>query len=291
MSKQFVKKNYLGRLLFFIPAAIVFAYGIIYSSIRLFTVSLQNSGINTIFVGLENYKRVLTDGFFYEAIRNNLILIVVVIPLLISLCIVFSSIIYDKVHGAKIFQFIIIIPYILSVTIVGTLFSFLLQKNGIINELLRKIGLDFLALDWLGNSDIAIFTIALIIVWKETGFGTILFLSRLETLLPEHKDAMKVDSANKLQILWNLYLPHLKPIIIFYTILVIILMLSWVFNYVYVMTGGANNTLVFELYTYRQLFMYGNRGVGSAASVLLSILIFAAIFFQMKSRASLDTKG
>ena len=277
--------------MFFIPAAIVFAYGIIYSSIRLFTLSLQNSGIYTVFVGLENYKRVLTDGFFYEAIRNNLILIVVVIPLLISLCIVFSSIIYDKVHGAKIFQFIIIIPYILSVTIVGTLFSFLLQKNGIINELLRKIGLDFLALDWLGNSDIAIFTIALIIVWKETGFGTILFLSRLETLLPEHKDAMKVDSANKLQILWNLYLPHLKPIIIFYTILVIILMLSWVFNYVYVMTGGANNTLVFELYTYRQLFMYGNRGVGSAASVLLSILIFAAIFFQMKSSASLDTKG
>ena len=96
---------------------------------------------------------------------------------------------------------------------------------------------------------------------------------------------------HQLQILWNLYLPHLKPIIIFYTILVIILMLSWVFNYVYVMTGGANNTLVFELYTYRQLFMYGNRGVGSAASVLLSILIFAAIFFQMKSRAILDTKG
>ncbi len=286
-----IRKSYLGKLLFFIPAGIVFAYGIIYSSIRLFIISFQKSlANNTIFAGLENYKRVLTDRNFYQSIENNAILIIVVFPLLLIICVAFSSIIYDRVRGGKFFQFFIMLPYILSVTVIGSLFSILLQKNGIINEFFKKIGLDFLALDWLGNSNIAIITIALIIVWKEIGFGTILFLSRLGTLPEEQVDAIRVDGANKWQIVWYLYIPYLKPIITFYAILVFILMLSWVFNYVYVMTGGSNNTMVFELYTFRQLFMYGNRGIGSAAAVLLSILVFIVIFLQMKTGSGIETE-
>jgi len=287
-----VKKNYLGKLLFFIPAIFVFGYGIIYPFIRLFIVSLQKSvDGKIIFGGLDSYKRVLGDSVFFDAIRNNMILIAVVVPLLIWSCLVFSIMIYNLGRGSKFFQVVIFIPYILSITATGILFSILLQKNGIINEFFRKIGLDFLAVDWLGNSKVAIFTIALIVVWKELGFGTMLFLSRLEALPEELVDATKIDGANKWQTLLNLYIPHLKGVIVFYITLVIISMLSWVFNYVFVMTGGANNTMVFEIYVYRQLFLYFNRWGGSAAAVLISLIVVVVIFFQMKSRLGLDEDG
>jgi len=67
-------------------------------------------------------------------------------------------------------------------------------------------------------------------------------------------------------------------------------MLSWVFNYVFVMTGGANNTMVFEMYVYRQLFLYSNKWTGSASAVLVSVVVFALILLQMQSRADFPRK-
>lgn len=282
------KKIYSSKFWFFAPAIIILVFTFGYSIIRLFTISFQKSVSGKIvFAGLANYKRVLNDSIFYESIKNNGILIAIVVPLLIFICLVFSVMIYDKIYGAKFFQILIFLPYILSITVTGVLFSYLLQPNGIINEFLRKVGLDLLAVDWLGNRKIAIVTIALIIVWKEIGFGMILFLSRLETLPEELVDAIKIDGANKWQMLLNLYIPHLKGIIVFYITLIIVNMLSWVFNYVFVTTGGANDTMVFEMYVYRQMFFYTNRWGGSAASVLVSLVVVVIIFLQMRSRIGL----
>jgi ABC-type sugar transport system permease subunit len=109
----------------------------------------------------------------------------------------------------------------------------------------------------------------------------------LETLSEEYVDAMKIDGANWWRTLFNLYIPHLRGILLFYATLIIINMLSWVFNYVYVMTGGANNTMAFEMYVYRQLFLYSNKWTGSAAAVIVSVVVFALILVQMQSRLGL----
>jgi ABC-type sugar transport system permease subunit len=257
--------------------------------IRLVVISFQRkAGDQVVFAGLSNYSRVLNDSVFFASIRNNGILIAIVVPVLVLVCLIFAVIIYKLAKGTRFFQVIIFAPYILSIAATGVLFSYLLQQNGIVNELLRRLMLGKLALDWIGSSRIAIITIALIIVWKETGFGTILFISRLETLSEEYVDAMKIDGANWWQALFNLYIPHLKGILFFYTTLIVINMLSWVFNYVFVMTGGANNTMVFEMYVYRQLFLYSNKWTGSASAVLVSIVVFGLILLQMQSRAGLS---
>jgi len=286
---SFFKKIYISKFWFFIPAIIVLGLTFGYSIFRLFMTSFQKSVSGKIvFAGLENFKKVLSDTIFYESIRNNAILIAIIVPLLIFISIIFSITIYNNCYGAKFFQVLIFLPYILSITVTGVLFSYLLQTNGVINEFLRKVGLDLLTVDWLGNRKIAIVTIALIIVWKEIGFGTILFISRLGTLSESLVDATKIDGANKWQMLLNLYIPHLKGIIVFYSTLIIVNMLSWVFNYVFVMTAGANNTMVFEMYVYRQLFFYTNRWGGSAASILVSLVVVVIIFLQMRSRIGLS---
>jgi len=181
----------------------------------------------------------------------------------------------------------IFIPYVLSITVTGILFSYILQLNGVVNVALRKLNLGFFALDWLGNPKIAILTISGIIIWKEIGFGTILFLSRLGTLSEELIDAIRIDGANWFQQVWYLFIPHLKGIMLYYATLLLTLMMSWVFNYVYVTTGGGSNTMVFELYVYKQIFFFNNRSVGSAASIMLFAVMIVVIFFQMKSRFGL----
>lgn len=284
-KKRFSSNN----IWFFLPGLLLFCYAFFYPTVRLIITSFQRvvDG-RVVFIGFLNFKRVLHDGVFYGAIRNNGILILVVIPLLLIVCLYFAITIYRLKVGSRAFQVIIFIPYILSITVTGVLFSYLLQQNGIINELLRKWGLGFLAHDWIGDRKIAIFTIAVIIVWKEVGFGTLLLISRLESLSEELIDAIRIDGANWVQMLRHLYFPHLKGIIFFYATLVMINMLSWVFNYVFVMTSGANNTMVFEMYIYRQLFLYSNRWDGSAAAVMISLVVFAIIFLQMKSRLGLS---
>lgn len=281
----------LGKLVYFLPAALLFGFIFAYPVVRLFLTALQRkSGGRTIFVGVANFLFVLTDSTFLDSIKNNVILIVVVIPLLVFICLVFSVLTYNLGKRGKIFQVILFIPYILSITVTGVLFSYLLQPNGILNNLLRKNGLSFLALDWFGNPKIAIFTVAAIIVWKELGFGTILFISRLEALSEELLDAIMIDGANWWQTVWNLYIPHLMGILFFYVTLVMIQMLSWVFNYIYVITSGSSNTMVFEYYIYKQVFIYSNQWNGSAASTMVFVVTLGIIFLQMRSRAGLASE-
>jgi ABC-type sugar transport system permease subunit len=229
----------------------------------------------------------LYDPLFYGALKNNAILIGVVIPILVIICLVFSVLLYGQGKYGKAFQLIVFLPYALSITVTGIMFSYLLQLNGVVNEVLRRIGLGFFALDWLGSPKIAIFTITAIIIWKEIGFGTILFLSRLGTLSEELIDASRIDGANWWQQVWYIYIPHLKGIMLFYVTLLLTLMMSWVFNYVYVTTGGGSDTMVFEFYVYKQIFTYNNKWVGSAASIMVFTIITIVIFFQMRSRLGL----
>jgi ABC-type sugar transport system permease subunit len=283
------KKLTIQKIWYFLPGILIIGFIFVYPIFRLFLTSFQYNFEGTInFVGSLNYKKVLNDPIFFDAIKNNVKLIILVVPLLIFMCLSFSVIIYNISKLSKMFQIIIFIPYILSITVTGILFSYLLQPNGILNELLRKWGLNFLVINWLGNNKIAIYTIGLIIVWKEVGFGTILFISRLNALSHELVDAIKIDGANWVQIIRYLYIPHLRGIMIFYATLIMIYLWSWVFNYIYIITGGGLDTMVFEYYTYNHIFVYNNKYMGTAGAVIIFIIIMGIVFFQMKSREGLS---
>jgi ABC-type sugar transport system permease subunit len=144
---------------------------------------------------------------------------------------------------------------------------------------LRFLHLDFLAHDWLGDPTTAIWSLAGVVVWRELAFGVVLFLARMTQLPLDLYDAARVDGANWWQRLRHVTVPQMSTIIAFYCGIVLIALLSWVFNYVLVLTRGGpgTSTYVIEYYVYSRAFQYGDFGNAAALSSIMLVVILAAM--------------
>lgn len=275
---------YLTPMLFLL----IFAFG--YPLVSIFNFSMRRiRGATGPFIGFENYRQVFKDTVFREAVSHNLILLLAV-PIMIVISILVAVVLYERVKGWRVYRFILFIPYILAVPVVGVVFSNILQLNGILNETLRVIGLGRFGLDWIGNPDITLWSVMGVIIWREVGFGIVLFLARLLSINEELIDAGKVDGANWWQRLWFVILPELRSVLEFYTVVSVITMLAWVFSYIYTITRGGpgNATQIMELYVYNFAFRNQLPGIASAVAVLLFLVTIALIIPVFRLRASTE---
>jgi ABC-type sugar transport system permease subunit len=240
--------------------------------------------VNT-FVGLTNYRALFKDDVFLEAVENNLNLLITV-PIMVVVALILAVFLFERIRGWQFYRTTLFLPYLLPITVVGLIFSYIFQLSGVLNDFLIVIGLDFLALDWLGSTRLALPTLMFVIIWKEVGFGIVLFLARLMSVEEELFDAAKIDGANWWQLQWNITVPQLATVIEFFTVISVITMLSWVFNYVFVMTGGGpgNSTMVTELFVYLTGFRYNQMNIASAVSVLLLLVTGIFIFLELRLR-------
>ena len=269
---------------------LVFAFG--YPLVSIFNFSFRRiRGASGPFIGFENYRQVFKDDVFRETVGHNLILLLAV-PIMVIISILVAVVLYERLKGWQIYRSILFIPYILAVPIVGVVFSNILQLNGILNEFMRSIGLGGLTLDWIGNPNLTLWSIMGVIIWREVGFGIVLFLARLLSLNEELIDAGKVDGANWWQRLWYVIIPELGSVIEFYVVISIITMLAWVFSYIYTISRGGpgNATQVMELYVYNYAFRNQLPGIASAVAVLLFLvtLILIIPIFRLRSDEELE---
>lgn len=272
MKKRKAKKisPYIYILPTFMILLLVIVVPIIYVVTQSFYTTVADENI---FVGLRNYQLAVKDELLWIAMKNNLKLFLCV-PVLTVISLAIASVLYNKIRGWRFYRSVIFIPYILAIPVVGIVFSYLLQYNGVFNSILRGAGLEGLALDWLGNPDLAFPSVAVVIIWKQIGFGVVLFLARMMSIDRALYESADVDGASWLQKFCNITIPQTKSIIEFYIIITLIEMLSWVFNFIYVMTAGGpgNKTLVLEYLIYKKSFGGGDFNIAMAISVILLIL-------------------
>ena len=275
--------------LYLLPALILLFFVFFYPVVKTFYFSfLRMRGGEDMFIGLRNYQVLLQDDVFFMAIKHNLILFLSV-PILIVISLFFSILLYEKVKGWKIYEIVIFLPFILAIPVVGVVFSYILQLNGILNTFLRSVGLGLFTVDWLGNPDWALFSVMGVITWRGMGFGVILFFARLMSINEELLDAAKIDGASWLQVHWNVTIPQMRSVIHFFIVLSFINMLSWVFVYIYIMTSGGPgmSTIVTEYYIYTTAFDYRLFGIASAAASFLLGITIVFIFLSFRIRDGL----
>jgi ABC-type sugar transport system permease subunit len=260
---------------------LVFAYPLV--AIVRYSFQRVGSGyIESEWIGLDNYDYIFSDDLFWSALLNNVQLLLCV-PILVGLAALIAAVLYDRVRGWKAYRTLLFFPYVLSIPVVGIVFGYLFQLNGLVNSALESVGLGALAQDWLGSSTWAIWTIMAVIVWKELGFGIIVFLARLMSVNEEMYEAARIDGAGWWQRFRHVTVPQLAPAILFYAVVETITMLSWVFAYIYVMTSGGpgNSTVVTEYYIFQQVFSNGVIGIGAAAAVTLLAAVSALIVLRV----------
>lgn len=283
--------DWLRPLPYVLPSIAVIAFIFAYPLVRLARESTQQSYAGmTQDVGFSNYQFVLTDSDFVTAVTHNLLLLCICVPVLIALSVIFAILMHETVRGRRVYQVILFLPYVLAIPVVSVLFDYLLQLNGGLNTILRAVGLGVLAKDWLGSEVWALPSLMFVIIWKELGFGIMLFFARMLTLPAELWEAARVDGAGWWRLHWHVTLPQLRSIVEFYAVVEGITMLSWVFSYVYVISNGTGgpgtSTLVTELYVYKNAFGYGtnNLGIASAASAILFVGTVVIMFINFRVR-------
>ena len=286
LQKQSIKGI---AIYYIIPSIFVIALIYIYPIFEIIKGSFYRKALaEQVFVGLGNYRYIFSDRTFWLAIQHNVTLLLLV-PIIVFAALILAVFIFDRIPGWKIFRSVVIIPYLLASTVVGVLFSNLFELNGVVNTILRSMKLDFLALDWLGNPKIALFTIMFVIFWKEIGFGVMIFFARLMSIPESILEASIIDGANWWKRFIYIIIPQVRAVIEFYTIIVVITLLGWVFNYVYVMTlgGPGQSTVVTELYIYKQGFSNRLLNIATTSAVVLFIIsiVFVAMLMIFINRA------
>jgi ABC-type sugar transport system permease subunit len=258
----------------------VFVYG--YGIYRLVEEATHRDGVS---VGVGNLHIALNDPFFRQAVGNNLRLLLT-LPIIIGIALVIAILLYEGMTGWRFHRVAIFIPYMLPVVVVGVLFGQLLTLHGAVNSALASIGLGRLQQDWLGNPDWALRSLAGVIIWRELGFGVILFLARLLSLPQNVFDAARVDGAGWFRTHRSVTLPMMRSIIGFYFVIEAITLMSWVFSYVFVMTQGGPGqaTQVTETYVYEEAFTADLPWLAASAAVLLLIGIMAIAAVTLISR-------
>jgi ABC-type sugar transport system permease subunit len=271
-------------------ALLLFVFG--YPLVRIFEFSFKMvRGIDGPWIGLRNYELVLNQPLFWESVRHNMMLLVAV-PFMVAWSLLIAVVLYERLKGWKLYRVILFMPYILAIPIIAVIMKKLFQFNGPVNEVLRWISLDFLALDWIGSSDVALWTVMMLIIWRESALGIILFLARMLSLDESLMEAARLEGANWWQRVWHVIVPQMRVVMEFYIVTSVITILSAVFAYVFMIGGGrggpGTSTMVVELYIFNALIRTSLPGIASAVSVMLFVvsLLLIVPLFAARRRAN-----
>ena len=286
------RSSRLAPYLYILPLVLLLAFVFGYPLVRIFEFSFkQIRGISGPWIGLANYRLILSQDLFWQSVEHNLFLLIAV-PVMVAWSLLISIVLYERIKGWKLYRVVLFAPYILAIPIIAVVMKKMFQFSGPVNEVLRWLGLDFLALDWIGSSDIALSTVMLFIIWRESALGIILFLARLLSLDETLIEAARLEGASWWQRAWYVIIPQMKVVIEFYVVVSVITMLSSVFSYVYIMGGGrggpGTSTMVLELYIFSGLIKLSLPGIASAVSVLLFLvsLLLIVPLFAVRRRAN-----
>ncbi|HWS33673.1 MAG TPA: sugar ABC transporter permease, partial [Actinoplanes sp.] len=234
-------------------------------------------GTPTDFVGFDNYVTILQDGLFHEALWHNGQIVVLSLVLQGPIALVLALLLNQRIRGQSVIRILIFVPYVIAEVIVATAWSLMLQTDGAVNDVLRSIGLDRLAHDWLADPGLAIWTLMLILTWKYVGFAVILFLAGMQNIPAELHEAAAVDGASYWQTQRRITLPLLGPTIRIWAFLSIIGALQ-LFDLVYIIWGqyvaSTAGTSTMATYMVSEGRNAGNYGYGNAVAVVLFFVSF-----------------
>ena len=284
LSKLANQQNFAG-VLFILPALLGTIVFIIIPIICSFGLSFAKWDLlNPIqYVGLENYKVVLTEPVFVKIIINTFVYAIatsifgVIIPLILA------CIINTKIKGADFFKTAYFLPFVTPMIVIGIIWEWIFDPNiGCLNHFLH------LHINWLYDTNFAMPALIIVSVWKLIGYNMILFLTGLSTINQELLEASKIDGANAYNTFKNITIPLLSPTIFFVTIITAITSFQ-VFDLIYVMTQGgpldSTNVLVYAIY--KNAFEYFNVGKASALADVLFAIIFILTLVQWKLKSKL----
>jgi raffinose/stachyose/melibiose transport system permease protein len=264
---------------FVLPGLIVYLLFVLYPIVQaVYYSAFDWNGLGPLenFVGLDNYREVLTDTVFHMALRHNLIILALSLVIQLPLALLVALLLRTNIPGRALFRTIFFLPYVLSEVITALIWVFMFRpETGFINSVLSAVVPGFEPRGFLGDPSVVLYAIFAVITWRYFGFHMILYLAGLQGIPAELEDAARVDGASRFQVLRDITLPLLGPTVrvsVFFSVLGSLQF----FDLIWVMTKGgpinASNTMATYMYTYG--FQRFQLGYGAAVSLVIFLVCF-----------------
>ena len=289
------RSKWLTIALFLLPALALYGLFVLLPIVQAAHYSLYKwNGLQplTDFIGLKNYQVALSSDVFRGAIANNLFIVALSLAIQIPFSLALAVMLNRRFRGRAAFRLLFFLPYVLSEAVTGIVFRLLLQPHAFIDTSLTGVGLGTLVQDWLGDSNIVMLTMFVIISWKYFGFHMILMLAGLQGIPRELEEAALIDGADQRQAFRYVTLPLLGPTIRVSVFLSIIGALQ-LFDMIWVMTGGgplnASNTMAISMF--KAGFKGTQMGYGSALAVILFLFSLVVALAYQRFVLRRDTEG
>jgi raffinose/stachyose/melibiose transport system permease protein len=275
-------------VLFLLPALILFLLFVIYPIFRSIYFSLfdwNGLGPAVDYVGLENFKNILTDKVFLKALGNVGLIVAFSLGLQLPLALALAVMVGRDLPGRGIFRTIFFLPYVLSEVNVAIMWMLLYNPNpdrGLINAVVSFLGGE--PIGWLSDTNLVLFSIFITLTWKYFGFHMLLYLAGLQNIPQELEEAARIDGANSFQNFFYITLPLLGSTIRT-TVYLSVLGSIQQFILVWIMTKGGpvNASETLATYMYRFGFVRFQLGYGSAVAIYMFLicLTFSLIYQRL----------
>jgi len=281
------RETWLGMGLI-LPGVIMVSLIVLYPTVRGIWMSFFEKSLlfpqQTTWIGLENYRELLSDSIFHQALWNSILLTSVAVTLEYLLGLGLAIVLKRKVPGIQLFRSVTMVSWVLPVIVMVTIFNFMIQPQfGVVNIILDNLGLP--TRFWFGDPDLAMPIVIFMHVWRNAPFFAIALMASMMSIPNDLYEAASMDGATPLQQFRHVTLPNIA----YTSMIMVVLHVIYTFNnfdIIFLSTGGGplNKTEVLATYVYKTAFVQNMLGYGAAIGVtmLLIMLVFTAVYVKLE---------
>ena len=286
-SNEGLKKKFWAAIegyLYLAPTLIILGLFVFLPIIQSFQISMTRSapfGGRILFVGADNYMRLLEDARYHDIVWKTLIFTLGTVPTGILLSVILAiALSYPMRNMSWFYRLLIFVPIVISTAVTGVLFRWIYHPVvGYLNYMLSWFGIE--GPNWLNDANWSLVSVMMAVVWRQLGFNTIIALAGVQNIDESYYEAAKVDGANLWYRIWHITLPLLSPTLFFLLIINIINSLQ-VFGEIDILTSGSLSTRTMLYSIYFDAFKTQARGYASAQAYVLFLLIMVMSYIQFQ---------
>jgi len=279
----------LTPYLFLLPALIVLGLTVFYPALQAFYLSFTRYEYDLtqppLWIGLKNFRRLFADPVFWQTFRNTVLYLVCVVPILVTLPLGLAILVNQKLRGIRWFRVAYYIPVVISIVVAGIAWKWLYAENGLLNQVLKLLGLFQDGIPWLTSPQWAIFSVMAVTVWKGLGYYMVIYLAGLQAIPADLYEAAAIDGSDGIKKHWDITVPLMKPYLLLVAVISAI-SATKVFEEVYIMTQGGprNSSKTIVYYLYEQAF----RELEMSYACTIGLVMFLIILALSVLRLSLE---
>jgi raffinose/stachyose/melibiose transport system permease protein len=271
--------------LFLLPALAMYAFVVLYPSIAGSYYAFTDwNGLNRTWswVGLENFRRLVHDDQAISALRNTVLLAIAITFIQNGIGLLIALGVNANIRSRNFLRVLFFAPAVLTPIVVAYLWKYIYSPRGALNELLERVGLESWTRGWLGDSSLALWAVAAVVIWQFAGFSMVIFLAGMQGVPQELYESAEIDGAGPFWRFWNITFPLIAPATTVNLVLSTIGGLK-LFDHVFALTEGGPGHATETLSTmiYDQAFVFGYFGYSTAVALVLTLIVSALALVQL----------